>query len=47
LDYTTIAEKIIVYKEELIMAVFHPRRFSRYLEMGYNMGDDTYEDKEI
>jgi hypothetical protein len=27
-----------------MMAVFHPRRFIKYLEMGYNIGDDTYED---
>jgi ribosomal protein L24E len=43
LDYKFLENKIKIYKEELMMTVFHPRRFIRYLEMGYNMGDDTYE----
>jgi hypothetical protein len=32
-----------IYKEELMMIVFHPKRFIRYLDMGYNIGDDSYE----
>jgi hypothetical protein len=30
-----------ICKEELMMAVFHPKRFYRYLNMGYNLGDDS------
>jgi hypothetical protein len=44
LDYVFIKERMNIYKEELIMAVFHPIRFSRYLDMGYNLGDDMYEE---
>jgi hypothetical protein len=43
LDYKFLENRIKIYKEELMMTVFHPRRFNKYLEMGYNMGDDTYE----
>jgi hypothetical protein len=43
LNYKSIEERINIYKEELMMTVFHPKRFWRYLNMGYNLGDDSYE----
>lgn len=43
-DYKALDNRINIYKEELMMVVFHPRRFLKYLEMGYNMGDDSYSD---
>ena len=39
-DYKRMTDTISVYKEELIAAVFHPRRFERYLiEFGFDMND--------
>jgi hypothetical protein len=43
LNYKFIEERMSIYKEELMMAVFHPKRFNRYLNLGYNLGDDSYE----
>ena len=38
-DYDKMKEKTSVFKEELIAKVFHPTRFIRYLELGYDMND--------
>ena len=39
-DYKHMTETTNVFKEELIAAVFHPRRFERYLiEFGFDMND--------
>jgi hypothetical protein len=43
LDYKFLENRIQIYKEELMMSVFRPLRFNKYLKMGYNIGDDTYE----
>jgi hypothetical protein len=43
LDYIRMAlSRMNIIKEELIMKVFHPSRFGRYLNMGYDLGDDSY-----
>jgi len=31
-----------IVREELMMTVYHPRRFERYMNMGYNIGCDEY-----
>ena len=41
-QYEHYKERMDVHREELIKKVFHPRRFSRYLEMGYNIFDEIY-----
>ena len=37
------AKKLKIIEEELMMKIFHPTRFEYYLNIGYNINDDTYE----
>ena len=41
-DYIGMKTKMDVIREQLMMYIFHPKRFARYLDMGYDMGDDEY-----
>jgi hypothetical protein len=43
LNYELLKNRMNIIKEELIKTVLHPNRFERYLEMGYNMGDDNWD----
>jgi hypothetical protein len=43
LNYDLLRKRMNIIKEELIMKALHPNRFERYLELGYNMGDDSWE----
>jgi hypothetical protein len=31
-----------IIREELMMKVYHPLRFERYINMGYDIADDQY-----
>ena len=31
-----------IIREELMMKIYHPIRFEKYLNMGYDIADDTY-----
>jgi hypothetical protein len=42
LDYEKLDDRMNIYKEELMMVVFHPTRFCRYLDIGYDILDDSY-----
>ena len=39
-DYTFYRERMDVHREELIKAVFHPKRLKRSLELGYDLFDE-------
>jgi hypothetical protein len=43
LNYNLFRNRMNIIKEELIMKALHPNRFERYLNMGYNMGDDDWD----
>ena len=43
LNYKLFEERMNLIREELMIAVFHPKRFARYLNMGYDIGDETYD----
>ena len=40
-DYTFYRERMDVHREELMKAVFHPKRLKRSLELGYNLFDEV------
>ena len=43
LDYKGMKGRCSIYKEELMIKVFHPSRIERYLDMGISMEDfDDY-----
>ena len=31
-----------IIREELMMKIYHPIRFERYINMGYDIADDIY-----
>ena len=39
IDYKYCKERMDIHREELMKKVFHPRRLSRYLEMGYSFDE--------
>ena len=45
IDYLTLKNKIVPFKEELIQKCFHPDRLTRYLKTyNYDIGEDDYQD---
>ena len=38
-DYDYYKKRMDIHREELMKKVFHPRRLSHYLELGYDMFD--------
>jgi len=45
IDYQFLADRISIFKEELIQQVFHPRKLRYYLDKyHYDIGDDEYLD---
>ena len=41
-DYIGLKERMDILREQLMMAVFHPKRLECYLDMGYDIGEDEY-----
>ena len=39
-DYTFYRKRMDTHREELMKAVFHPKRLKRSLELGYNLFDE-------
>ena len=39
-DYTFYRKRMDIHREELMKAVFHPKRLKRSLELGYNLFDE-------
>jgi hypothetical protein len=42
LDLDFFKKKMDIIREELMMKIYHPLRFKRYMNMGYDIGDDIY-----
>jgi hypothetical protein len=42
LDLKFLKNKMDIIREELMMKIFHPLRFERYLNIGYDITDDQY-----
>ena len=38
-DYTFYRERMDVHREELMKKVYHPKRLTRYLKLGYDFDD--------
>ena len=45
IDYDLLQKRCTIYKEELMMVCFHPKRLQYFLDTyNYDIGDDTYFD---
>jgi hypothetical protein len=42
LDLKFLKQKMDIIREELMMKIYHPLRFERYLNMGYDIADEQY-----
>jgi hypothetical protein len=42
LDLFFLKKRMDIIREELMMKVFHPQRFSKYLDIGYDICNDEY-----
>jgi hypothetical protein len=42
LDLFSLKKKMDLIREELMMKVFHPDRFKKYMEIGYDICNDEY-----
>ena len=42
LDYLSFKNRMDIIREELIIKIYHPIRFERYLNMGYDIADEQY-----
>jgi hypothetical protein len=42
LDLNFLKQRMDIIREELMMKVYHPIRFERYMKMCYDIADDKY-----
>ncbi len=42
IDLKFLKQRMDVIREELMIKLYHPQRFKKYLTMGYDIADDTY-----
>jgi uncharacterized protein YicC (UPF0701 family) len=42
LDLIFLKQRMDIIREELMIKVYHPLRFKKYLDIGYDIADDQY-----
>jgi hypothetical protein len=42
IDLTFLKKRMDIFHRELIMFVFHPTRFKKYINIGYDIAADEY-----
>jgi hypothetical protein len=39
-----VKQRMDIIREELMIHIYHPLRFEKYMNIGYDIADDTYID---